>query len=267
MATKGQQFLEMYGKVTEFTKELMEENSRLKSRVNDLIADRESFLSDGMQDPEESSLVRKLEELKREKQDIINQYRQIEEENKDFLNRYEEIAFENSNLANLYVASYQLHSSLDLNEVLQIISEIVINLIGAQNFGILMLNEKRGMLEPIRAVGLPIEALSEVKMGEGIIGSGAESGEVYYRKSFDRNAPLDVHHPMVCVPLKIKDEVIGVIVVYALLPQKEKLLKVDYDLFGLLAAHAATAIFSAKLYGDSIRKQKTIKGFLDLVTH
>jgi len=56
-------------------------------------------------------------------------------------------------------------------------------------------------------------------------------------------------------------------VVYQLLAQKESLSKVDYDLFNLLAAHAATAVFSAKLYGDSVRKQATIKGFLDLITH
>jgi hypothetical protein len=58
-----------------------------------------------------------------------------------------------------------------------------------------------------------------------------------------------------------------VIVVYQLLPQKERLVKIDYDLFNLLAGHAATAIFSSRLYGDSIRKQKTIKGFIDLLIH
>ena len=41
---------------------------------------------------------------------------------------------------------------------------------------------------------------------------------------------------------------------------------VDYELFSLLAAHAATAIFSSKLYSQSERKLNTIQSFLDLLT-
>lgn len=265
--TKGRDFLDMYSKVAEFTKELMEENSKLQNRVNELMEERERLLTEGGQDPEEARLLRRFEELKREKQEILNHYQQVEEENKDFMHRYHEIESENNNLANLYVASYQLHSTLDLNEVLDIIAEIIINLIGAQTFGILMLNDKKNALEPVKAEGVPLEALPEVTMGEGIIGISAQKGENYYRETGGGREQLDVWKPLVCTPLQINEEVIGAIVVYQLLAQKEKLQKIDYDLFNLLAAHAATAIFSAKLYGDSIRKQATIKGFLDLLTH
>jgi len=264
--TKGKDFLDIYSKVAEFSKELMEENRKLQGRINELIARREAMLASGG-DEQESGLMRRLEELKKEKQEILNHYRQVEEENKDFLHRYMEIETENNNLANLYVASYQLHSTLDLKEVLEIITEIIINLIGAHAFGILMLNEKRAVLEPVKAEGIPIEALPTVRIGEGIIGKVAKDGETYYRDPADKPLPTDYSHPLVCLPLKIKEETIGVIVVYKLLAQKAKLVKVDYDLFNLLAAHAATAIFSAKLYGDSVRKQATIKGFLDLLTH
>ena len=60
----------------------------------------------------------------------------MEEENRRFADRYVEIEEENNNLANLYVASYQLHSTLDVDEVLKIILEIVINLVGAEVFGV-----------------------------------------------------------------------------------------------------------------------------------
>jgi hypothetical protein len=39
----------------------------------------------------------------------------------------------------------------------------------------------------------------------------------------------------------------------------------DYELFTLLAGHAATAIFSAKLYSASERKLSTLQGFLDML--
>ena len=71
---------------------------------------------------------------------------------------------------------------------------------------------------------------------------------------------------MVCVPLKIKEHVIGVLAIYKLLIQKEKFAQVDYELFTLLAGHAATAIFGARLYSDSERRLSTIQGFIDLLT-
>jgi len=67
--------------------------------------------------------------------------------------------------------------------------------------------------------------------------------------------------------LKIKDQVIGVIVLYKLLPQKTQFANVDYELFTLLAGHAATAIFSSRLYTEAQRKLQTIKGFMELLTH
>lgn len=264
---KGRDFLDMYSKVTEFTRELMDENSRLQARINDLIKSREQGFYGGGQDPVSPKLMRRLEDLKREKQEIVNHYRQVEEENKDFQARYLSIEMENNNLANLYVASYQLHSTLDLVEVLEIITEIIINLIGAQTFCLLLLNEKTGLLETVKAEGMLAESLGPIHMGEGVIGKAAAMGEVFYGEEQDRDDPLDFTRPLVVVPLLIKEHVIGAIVVYQLLPQKERLLKVDYDLFSLLAAHAATAVFSAKLYGDSVRKRDTIKGFLDLITH
>jgi hypothetical protein len=39
----------------------------------------------------------------------------------------------------------------------------------------------------------------------------------------------------------------------------------DYELFTLLAGHAATAIFASKLYSASARKLTTLQGFLDMM--
>ena len=61
-------------------------------------------------------------------------------------------------------------------------------------------------------------------------------------------------------------KLIGLIVIYRLLQQKDAFSAVDYELFSLLAAHAATAIFSSKLYSQSERKLNTIQSFLDLLT-
>ena len=67
--------------------------------------------------------------------------------------------------------------------------------------------------------------------------------------------------------LKVGDRVIGVIAIYSLMEQKKKKLTwVDFELFSLLAGHAATAIFSSKLHSQSERRLSTIQGFIDLLS-
>ena len=200
---------------------------------------------------------------------IQARFREVEEENKDFANRYIEIEEQNNNLANLYVASYQLHSTLDFREVIQIVQEIIINLVGAESFAVLLLDEKTNELKTIACEGedvMPgIEAIS-IQPGQGILGEVARSGESYYINHELESAEITLDRPLAAVPLKIKEHVIGIIVIYKLLQQKHAFSAVDYELFSLLAAHAATAIFSSKLYSHSERKLNTIKSFLDLLT-
>jgi len=264
--TKGKDFMEMYNKVVQFTEELINKNLELRNKIKQLEEEKNRLLLEEGGE-EEKKLQEKIEHLRKEKQELLNRYQEVSEETQDFVARYREIEQENNNLANLYVASYQLHSTLDFNEVLEIITEIIINLIGAGKFVIFLHNEKQASLKPVKAEGLTLEEIPTIKLGEGIIGGAGESGEIYYRESEPDLLELDYRHPMVCVPMKVQDRLVGVIAVYQLLPQKEKLEKVDYELFSLLAAHAATALFSARLYSESVRKRETIKGFLDLITH
>jgi transcriptional regulator with GAF, ATPase, and Fis domain len=210
-------------------------------------------------------MKKKIEELEQEKLEILGQIKQVEEENQNFVNRYIEIEEENNMLANLYIASYQLHSTLDFKEVLQIILEIIINLIGGEEFGVLLLDEKTNRLEPVASEGVVTSELPSVAVGKGVIGETVSSGENYFIASME-GYERDFEKPIVCIPLKIKEHVIGVIAIYKLFTQKQEFTSVDYELFTLLAGHAATAVFSSRLYSDSERKLSTIQGFIDLLT-
>ena len=261
---KAEEFLQAFKKGAEFTQDLLRENERLRYRVLEF----ENSLSGHPAEvgSEQSlALMNRIKELEQEKQDILDRIRKVEDENQDFANRYIEIEAENNNLANLYIASYQLHSTLDFKEVLQIIMEIVINLIGAEEFSLMLLDEKTGDLQAVACEGLDREDVPLVKLGSGLIGQTLQSGESYFAEDID-TYQRDILSPMVCVPLKIKDHVIGVLAIYKLLVQKEKFAQVDYELFTLLAGHAATAIFGARLYSDSERRLSTIQGFIDLLT-
>jgi putative methionine-R-sulfoxide reductase with GAF domain len=189
----------------------------------------------------------------------------VEAELAELKRRHAELEEQNNNLANLYVASYQLHSTLDFKEVVAIVMEIVINLIGAEVFCIMLIDGKTDELAVIAAEGSERQPATRIKVGDGLIGAAAKTGKAYYRGEGE-TGDSDFLHPLAVIPLKIKDHVIGVIAVHGLLPQKEKFSPVDYELFDMLAGHAATSIFSAKLYSESERKLTTIQSFLDLLT-
>lgn len=259
---RAEEFLQVFKKGAEFTQDLLRENERLRYRVLEL-ENAQGGVAAGV--GSESVLLSRIKELEQEKRDILDRIKQVEDENQDFANRYVEIETENNNLANLYIASYQLHSTLDFKEVLQIIMEIVINLIGAEEFALMLLDEKTGDLQAVACEGLDRDEIPPVKLGSGLIGQTLQSGESYFSEDME-GYKRDILSPMVCVPLKIKEHVIGVLAIYKLLLQKDKFAQVDYELFTLLAGHAATAIFGARLYSDSERRLSTIQGFLDLLT-
>ena len=134
---KGKEFTEMYNKVSHFTQELISQNQELQSQLKKLEDDKGRILKEAG-GVEEQSIQKRIEQLRKEKEELLGRFKEMSQENKDFLERYREIEVENNNLANLYVASYQLHSTLDFMEVMEIITEIIINLIGAGKFAIML---------------------------------------------------------------------------------------------------------------------------------
>ena len=263
-AKKGQEFFQMFLKAKEFTEELMRENERLRYKVANLQSSPGSTAPAGPPDDHVRELTGRIRELESRLAELEARYRKVEEENKEFADRYIEIEEQNNNLANLYVASYQLHSTLDYREVLRIVQEIAINLIGAEAFHILMVSEKTGQLDVESSEGQSAPVAS-VTVGEGLIGEAAKTGENYFASQVAHREPTPFDQPVAVIPLKIKDSVIGVISINKLLEQKTQFTTMDYELFTLLAGHAATAIFSAKLYSTSARKLTTLQGFLDML--
>jgi len=266
---KGEEFLEMFRKGQEFTQDLLRENERLRYRVIQLEENmKEKLEAPGpdSHDPDVAEMTSKLNHYKSRLKELEDKLAEIEAENVDFAQRYIDVEEQNNNLANLYVASYQLHSTLDYEEVLQIILEIIINLIGAEVFSIYLLDEKMHTLNPAAAEGISVEEIPAVILGEGVIGKSAQSNQSYFNDNPPENLKERLQDPLVCIPLTIKNDVIGVLALFRLLQQKESFAPVDFELFTLLAGHAATAIFSSRLFTESKRKLSTFQGFLDLLS-
>jgi nitrate/nitrite-specific signal transduction histidine kinase len=267
---RGEEFLNLYRKVESFTRELLQENERLRYLNVALEQEVKSIKGQLAALPPPAAgvpaeVVETVSRLTREKEELVRRYKEVEQENVDFARRYVEIEAENNNLANLYVASYQLHSTLELKEVYQIVKEIIINLVGAETFAVLLVDQKKGEMPPVVIEGCGPADLPVIRIGEGAIGKSVLEGQgVYVAAEIQRGAP-DFTRPLVSIPLRIKTETIGAIAIYGLLEHKKEFTPLDIELFNLLGGHAATAIFGAKLYSESKRKLTTIQGFLELL--
>lgn len=256
---KVEEIVQLFKKGEEFTKDLLRENEKLRFRIAQL----EESMKHSMDEAKIQFYEERIRNLEEEIKSLTEKYRKVEEENKDFALKYVEVEEQNNALANLYVASYQLHSTLDYEEVLRIVVEIIINLIGAESFALFLIDDKTNEIVPVAAEGLQLESIPKIKIGEGIVGDVVKEGESYFAEDLSVGvAPL---MPIACIPMKIKEHVIGVISIYSLLTQKSGFTNIDYELFDLLAGHAATAIFSARLYTQSERKLTTIQSFLELL--
>ena len=210
--------------------QILKENQRLKNKI--------------------SQLEKKVDLFKQEKKALVLKYTKLEEEN--------------NNLANLYVASYQLHSTLDFKEVLKILLEIVTNLIGAEKFTIMLIDEQSKKLIPKASEGITLDMVPITKLGEGVMGNVAATGESYFTTTLSTKTSDDFTSPIVCVPLKIEDRVIGIIAIYSLFTHKKNFSNIDYELFNLLAGHAANALYLSMLYARSNNRSQTIEGSVEL---
>ena len=210
-------------------------------------------------------LREQLEKLQEEKVALHGDLKRVEKENQDFASLYVRVQEQNEVLTNIYVASYRLHATLDPTGVMKIIQDILIELVGAEEFAIFLLDKEQKRLELVAGEGvrerLPATSLPS---GEGVVGEVATSGEAFY---FEPKSESDqgVGLPRAAIPMRMDGESVGVMVIYKLLSHKTGFSDLDHQLLELLAAHAATALVSARLHSLLDRKLKTMEGFIQLM--
>jgi nitrate/nitrite-specific signal transduction histidine kinase len=271
---QGEYLLRVFEQGKAFTEQLLRENAELRTAIGRLQKQAgEGPRAQALPAESDAELKKKYGELADTYNQLRDRYRKlaselnaIKTENIDFAKKYVEIEEQNTSLANLYVASYQLHSTLDFAEVVRIVVEIVINLIGAEKLGVFLFDEETERLECVAHEGLTENERRSIIVGQGLQGKVAALGESYYITDEGKQRKAEKQdEPIACIPLKIRDRLIGVISIYRLLRQKDGFTSIDFKLFDLLAGHAATALYSSRLYALSERKLKTVRSFLDLL--
>lgn len=190
---------------------------------------------------------------------------ELEEENREFAEqviRSEEV---NNNLTNLYVASSRLHSVLNRGQVTEIIKEVVINFVGAEKFALLLFDKDARQLRYETGEGFAGEEFPPVDAGEGVLGEAVSRCQSFFQEGSVAAGSDDPLRPVAVIPLQIHGKPMGLLAVYRLFTQKDRFNPVDYQLFAMMAEHAATALFSSTLYEESERKRETYRGLMDLL--
>jgi nitrate/nitrite-specific signal transduction histidine kinase len=162
-------------------------------------------------------------------------------------------------LSSAYVASFQLHATLEIEQVLRHIRETLMQLAGASAMAVYVADEQRTKLWPVVADGTDRALLEPISLDDASKSDPAIERVFLTGELFVSNAVLPEGSrvgdpsetptgPVACIPIKLGNDVLGVIVVLALLEQKGAFSEVDMELFNLLSAHAGTALVSALFY-------------------
>ena len=212
------------------------------------------------------TLENECSRLRSEQDDALRRIGELEQENLDFANQLVQVEDVNNNLTNLYIASSRLHSTLDSEETLEIIKEVVINFVGAEKFAVFLFDKSSKQLHFETGEGFDdSKSFPEIPLGEGVLGKTAADKKNYFYAGSISEGSDDLLAPVIAIPLLIHGQMIGLLAIYRLFIQKEQLESIDYQLFSMLGEHAASALFSSTLYGHSERKRQTYQGFVDLL--
>jgi GAF domain-containing protein len=181
---------------------------------------------------------------------------------KELASRLVDSEHQGGRLMNLYVATYQLHATLDPAEVQATIAEIAINLLGAQQF-VLLLRRDEGEGCEIALIEGMYDGAAAPYGGETYLGGDAMV-DATLRDGVLRLGPTAESQALAAVPLRVQNEIVGALVLLKLLDHKPILRAEDRDLLDLLSAHAASALFAARLFATKDRKLRTLESLVKL---
>lgn len=231
---------------------LIQENERLRGVVK-------NFEEQQRRSEQERGLAEsEIDRIDAERRMLAQRIGEIESQSRDLRSQFAEIEQQNSDLASLYVASYRLHETIKRSEVIAVIEEIVVNMIGSEQLAIFERDADSGKLELLDALGIDADHLDRVRLrglriedAADVLQEIVESGERYWVSADAGVAVEEGSELTACVPLVLDGRVTGAIAVLRLLDQKQSRLDpIDLELFDLLATHAAAALYCSDRASD-----------------
>ena len=250
-----------FKKGAQFTQELVNENSRLRTRNGELEQEVTELRAQVASDDAIRELLKKIELLERDKTKLLSRYEEAEKASSRWVDQFTEVESELANFANLYVASVQLHASLSFRHTVRQLKELLEQLMGASAFAVYLTTSDGRRLAPIASQGVAKPVSVPINPSDGGIGEVFSTGIERIERGEVVHGSID--DPIALVPMKLEDKVIGVLAVYATLEQKTRFMPVDFELFKLLSAHGAAALVCARLYADANHQLPSFDSYFD----
>lgn len=180
-----------------------------------------------------------LARVRSERDELRARMAQLEQEVSRISDDYVLVQEQSSEMAQLYVALERLHGGLARADALQALQEIIINVVGSEEFAVFERVDDR--LALIHHFGVDPVPLRELKLGDGVIGRTAERGRLFVA---GRDGPVDADDADItaAIPLFVGDRVWGVVTIFRLLGHKPVLGDSDQLVFELIRSHAGIAL-------------------------
>ena len=243
-----------FGRSETFVRQLIAENERLRRELVETQPDR------GPPEPTPATvlegLMARVAELERQ---VVREREQAAtqvSEGSGFIRltadaelpqRLEQLEHENYHLASMYVAGLQFHSARSLPDVLQTITEILLNFVGIGAFTLFVLDEERQVLFPLAREGGDLEACGEVNIHDG--GPGGPLTTMSQRaRPWTRGDPAYADdNAIMYLPLVSNRRLVAVLRLESFLAQKPGFDDNDFSLLSMISEHAGIAIETAWL--------------------
>jgi hypothetical protein len=157
-------------------------------------------------------------------------------------------------LQKLILAAQRLDACADRAAVLEALRDIVITILGSDDFVILALDDDGCTLWPILGVGQSGAACGPLLVSDDLVASAFRAGRRVIAPP--RGAPDGPATPdtIACVPLTSGSRKVGMLVLFTLFAHRAELRRADLDVLDFLSAHAATALQIADLRAAGLRR-------------
>ena len=156
-------------------------------------------------------------------------------------------------LMRLNAANARLIQSLEQGDAFEAIAEIIANLIGCEEVAMFDYHPDEQNFSLAWTSGVEAAAMQPFLCGAGMFGRTVEQGVSQYRERQPDTSLLPHEKTLTaCIILKSSREVVGVVAMFGLLPQKSQLEWADFELVKFLETYGAVAIKFQGLQGKQV---------------
>ena len=146
-------------------------------------------------------------------------------------------------LASLFGASRRLHGASNYDQLIEAIRDILVEVIGAHEFAIFIVNELDADLSLVDSTGRAL-SFETCRLDAAVVQRVVASGEIYLAEDPCHAKGGDL---AACIPIECRNAVRGVIAIFCLGDSEPRDTDADRNIFGLIGEYVARVLFG----GDS----------------